>query len=153
MNWEPQYNLVSVQFEKSLNSIRKVLTANKIYVINSINSNKSLKWWVNYHIIWKTTRDFYNYRLELVFLETNNQFFSNDSLYSQPTPASSTSVGSGSRSPSKMASARSGGSGGSGLKQRKTTSTTTTAARNRTTGTGTGGMWRFYTDDSPGIKV
>lgn len=31
--------------------------------------------------------------------------------------------------------------------------TPTTAARNRTTGTNSGGMWRFYTDDSPGIKV
>jgi hypothetical protein len=27
------------------------------------------------------------------------------------------------------------------------------AARSRTTGAGSGGMWRFYTDDSPGIKV
>jgi len=34
---------------------------------------------------------------------------------------------------------------------RKTTSST--AARSRTTGAGSGGMWRFYTDDSPGIKV
>lgn len=65
-------------------------------------------------------------------------------------PASSTSVGSGTRSPSKLSAPRSS-AGGSNLKQRKTT--TTTAARNRTTGTGSGGMWRFYTDDSPGIKV
>lgn len=69
----------------------------------------------------------------------------------QPAPASSTSVGSGTRSPSKLASSRPS-AGGSNLKQRKTT-TTTTAARNRTTGTGSGGMWRFYTDDSPGYKV
>ncbi|KFB40856.1 AGAP011504-PA-like protein [Anopheles sinensis] len=70
-----------------------------------------------------------------------------------PAPASSTSVGSGSRSPSKPTSApRAAAGGSSNLKQRKTT-TTTTAARNRTTGTGSGGMWRFYTDDSPGIKV
>lgn len=67
-------------------------------------------------------------------------------------PASSTSVGSGSRSPTKMSAPRSGGAGGSNLKQRKTTNSTT-AARSRTTGAGTGGMWRFYTDDSPGIKV
>jgi len=66
-----------------------------------------------------------------------------------PAPASSTSVGSGTRSPTKLAARSS--AGGSNLKQRKTT--TTTAARNRTTGTGSGGMWRFYTDDSPGIKV
>ncbi|TMW49780.1 hypothetical protein DOY81_005137, partial [Sarcophaga bullata] len=71
-----------------------------------------------------------------------------------PAPASSTSVGSGTRSPSKLSSARSSGTGGgSYLKQRKTTSSSTTAARSRTTGgAGTGGMWRFYTDDSPGIK-
>ncbi|KAI8120023.1 hypothetical protein FF38_00764 [Lucilia cuprina] len=70
-----------------------------------------------------------------------------------PAPASSTSVGSGTRSPSKLSAPRSAGAGGSNLKQRKTTSSTT-AARSRTTGgAGTGGMWRFYTDDSPGIKV
>ncbi|XP_052862513.1 protein transport protein Sec61 subunit beta [Anopheles bellator] len=69
-----------------------------------------------------------------------------------PTPASATSVGSGSRSPSKPTAPRAAAGGASNLKQRKTT-TTTTAARNRTTGTGSGGMWRFYTDDSPGIKV
>lgn len=51
-----------------------------------------------------------------------------------------------------MAVPRSGAGGQSNVKQRKTT-TTTTAARNRNTGAGTGGMWRFYTDDSPGIKV
>lgn len=46
--------------------------------------------------------------------------------------------------------------GGSQLKQRKTTSSSTnssSAARARGTGAGSGGMWRFYTDDSPGIKV
>jgi len=70
-----------------------------------------------------------------------------------PAPASSTNVGSGSRSPTKLSAPRSSGAGGSNLKQRKTT-TSTTAARSRTTGgAGTGGMWRFYTDDSPGIKV
>ncbi|XP_075168034.1 sec61 translocon subunit beta [Haematobia irritans] len=73
-----------------------------------------------------------------------------------PAPASSTSVGSGTRSPSKLSSPapRSGGAGGSNLKQRKTTSSSTTAPRSRAAGgAGTGGMWRFYTDDSPGIKV
>lgn len=35
---------------------------------------------------------------------------------------------------------------------RKTTAPTT-SVRNRNTGTSSGGMWRFYTDDSPGIKV
>lgn len=54
-----------------------------------------------------------------------------------------------------MSAARPGGAGGSNLKQRKTTSSSSsTAARSgRNTGAGTGGMWRFYTDDSPGIKV
>lgn len=67
----------------------------------------------------------------------------------QPAPASSTSVGS------KAAAPRAGGSApssGGNLKQRKTT-TTTTAPRSNRTGAGSGGMWRFYTDDSPGIKV
>lgn len=41
-------------------------------------------------------------------------------------------------------------SGGT-VRQRKTAPTT--SARNRNTGTSSGGMWRFYTDDSPGIKV
>ncbi|EDV37589.1 uncharacterized protein Dana_GF11335 [Drosophila ananassae] len=71
-----------------------------------------------------------------------------------PAPASSTSVGSGSRSPSKLSAPRSSGAGGgSTLKQRKTTSSTTAARSRAPGGAGTGGMWRFYTDDSPGIKV
>ncbi|XP_072936460.1 protein transport protein Sec61 subunit beta [Epargyreus clarus] len=68
-----------------------------------------------------------------------------------PAAPSSTSVGSGGRSPSKAAAAPRSTSGGT-VRQRKTT-TTTTAARNRATGAGSGGMWRFYTDDSPGVKV
>merc|ERR1712136_464691 len=44
-------------------------------------------------------------------------------------PASATSVGAGSRSPKSV------------------------APRSRTTGTSSGGMWKFYTDDSPGVKV
>ncbi|XP_026473811.1 protein transport protein Sec61 subunit beta-like [Ctenocephalides felis] len=66
-----------------------------------------------------------------------------------PAPASSTSVGSSSRSPSKAGVPR-GGSGGT-VKQRK--NAPATSARNHNTGTSSGGMWRFYTDDSPGIKV
>lgn len=66
-----------------------------------------------------------------------------------PAPASSTSVGSGSRSPSKAVAPRS--ATGGAARQRKTT-TTTTAPRSRNTA-GIGTMWRFYTDDSPGIKV
>ncbi|XP_066156149.1 protein transport protein Sec61 subunit beta [Euwallacea fornicatus] len=67
-----------------------------------------------------------------------------------PAPASATSVGAGGRSPTKGGAPRA--STGSTVRQRKTTTTTTTTAR-RNTGAGTGGMWRFYTDDSPGIKV
>ncbi|NP_001037632.1 protein transport protein Sec61 subunit beta [Bombyx mandarina] len=68
-----------------------------------------------------------------------------------PQSPSATSVGSGSRSPTK-ASAGPRTASGSTVRQRKST-TTTTAARNRSTGAGSGGMWRFYTDDSPGVKV
>jgi protein transport protein SEC61 subunit beta len=40
------------------------------------------------------------------------------------------------------------------LQSRKTTSSsTTTATRSRAGGTSSGGMWKFYTDDSPGVKV
>ncbi|KAL3282330.1 hypothetical protein HHI36_005517 [Cryptolaemus montrouzieri] len=66
-----------------------------------------------------------------------------------PASPSATSVGGSSRSPSKVVAPRS--STGGTVRQRKTT--TTTVPRNRNTGAGTGGMWRFYTDDSPGIKV
>ncbi|XP_046386385.1 protein transport protein Sec61 subunit beta [Ischnura elegans] len=66
-----------------------------------------------------------------------------------PAAPSSTSVGSGGRSPSKAVAPRA--ASGSTVRQRKTAPTT--SARSRATGTGSGGMWRFYTDDSPGIKV
>nr|CAG4649910.1 EOG090X0RAK [Scapholeberis mucronata]SVE94056.1 EOG090X0RAK [Scapholeberis mucronata] len=68
-------------------------------------------------------------------------------------PASATSVGAGGRSP--KASSGSGPRAGSGstVRQRKTTSSTTTASRSRAGGTSSGGMWKFYTDDSPGVKV
>ncbi|KAK7863654.1 hypothetical protein R5R35_006185 [Gryllus longicercus] len=68
-----------------------------------------------------------------------------------PAAPSSTSVGAGSRSPTKAVAPRSA-SGGS-VRQRKTTSSSSSVARNRGAGAGSGGMWRFYTDDSPGIKV
>ncbi|XP_067125588.1 protein transport protein Sec61 subunit beta [Centruroides vittatus] len=73
-----------------------------------------------------------------------------------PASASATSVGGG-RSPKAMAPRSPGGalkqSGGGGgtLKQRKTVASSSSRARN--TGATSGGMWRFYTDDSPGIKV
>jgi protein transport protein SEC61 subunit beta len=69
-----------------------------------------------------------------------------------PAPASSTSVGAGGRSPrGGGGAARPAGGGGGTVRQRKTTSTT--AARSARPSTSTGSMWRFYTDDSPGIKV
>merc|ERR1712072_500923 len=73
--------------------------------------------------------------------------------YKMPGPAASaTNVGGGGRSPS--AGSPRGGGGGGTVRQRKATaggarSTVTTRAG----GTSSGGMWRFYTDDSPGIKV
>lgn len=68
----------------------------------------------------------------------------------QPAPASSTNVGSKSAAPRGAGSAP---SSGGNLKQRKTTSSSTTAPRSNRTAGSAGGMWRFYTDDSPGIKV
>uniref|UniRef100_T1JJI9 Protein transport protein Sec61 subunit beta n=1 Tax=Strigamia maritima TaxID=126957 RepID=T1JJI9_STRMM len=66
-----------------------------------------------------------------------------------PAPASSTSVGGGGRSPSKAMAPRAGS--GSTVRQRKAAPA---SGRNRASvATSTGGMWRFYTDDSPGIKV
>eukprot|EP00794_Sanderia_malayensis_P017482 gene17482-19230_t len=61
--------------------------------------------------------------------------------------SSSTSVGSGGRSP-KAGGAPKSGSGT--VRNRKGTST---APARRTTGSSPQNMWRFYTEDSPGIKV
>ncbi|CAG0900560.1 unnamed protein product [Cyprideis torosa] len=66
-----------------------------------------------------------------------------------PSP-SSVSVGGGGRSPAKQAP-RAGA--GSTVRQRKGTAGTTTSSGPRTRAAGSGGMWRFYTDDSPGIRV
>ncbi|XP_061445499.1 protein transport protein Sec61 subunit beta [Rhineura floridana] len=65
-----------------------------------------------------------------------------------PNP-SGTSVGASSRSPSKAVAPR---AAGSTVRQRKNASCGTRSA-GRTTSAGTGGMWRFYTEDSPGLKV
>lgn len=45
-----------------------------------------------------------------------------------------------------------GGTGGT-LRNRKGGSASGTTTRTRAAGQSGGGMWRFYTDDSPGIKV
>ncbi len=72
----------------------------------------------------------------------------------QPGPAASaTSVGAGSRSP-KSGGAASPRGGGGQVRQRKAAGgARTSGAAARAGGTSSGGMWRFYTDDSPGIKV
>ena len=72
-----------------------------------------------------------------------------------PGPAASaTSVGAGSPRGGGGARSGSGGAGGQ-VRQRKAGggggAGKTTAMR--AGGTSSGGMWRFYTDDSPGIKV
>ena len=71
-----------------------------------------------------------------------------------PGPAASaTSVGAGSPRGGGGARSGSGGAGGQ-VRQRKAGGGgggKTTAMR--AGGTSSGGMWRFYTDDSPGIKV
>ncbi|XP_076351284.1 protein transport protein Sec61 subunit beta-like [Tachypleus tridentatus] len=67
-----------------------------------------------------------------------------------PASPSSTSVGGG-RSPKAMAPRS---TGGSTVKQRKSGSGGAGGGHSRGgVPAGTGGMWRFYTDDSPGIKV
>ncbi|CAD5122772.1 DgyrCDS11179 [Dimorphilus gyrociliatus] len=63
-------------------------------------------------------------------------------------PASSSATNVGSRSPSsKSMSPR---SGGSTVRQRKGASSSGAVKKPNT---GSAGMWRFYTEDSPGIKV
>ncbi|XP_053443829.1 protein transport protein Sec61 subunit beta-like [Nycticebus coucang] len=61
----------------------------------------------------------------------------------RPTPRG-TNVGSSGRSPSKAVATQ---AAGSTVWQRKNASCGTR------TSAGTGGMWRFYTEDSPGLKV
>ncbi|CAH0393086.1 unnamed protein product, partial [Bemisia tabaci] len=65
-----------------------------------------------------------------------------------PASPSSASVGAAGRSPLKSGAGPR--TAGAAVRQRKSTMTTT-AARSRNTGNG--GMWRYYTDDSPGVKV
>lgn len=65
----------------------------------------------------------------------------------QPASPSSTNVG-----PPRSATSRSTSAGT--LRQRKVTSSAGTGTVRRAPGgASSGGMWRFYTDDSPGIKV
>ena len=62
------------------------------------------------------------------------------------TASSATSVNSGGRAISKPLSPRAGG--GNAVWQRKVTS----SAPRKAAG-GSASMWRFYTEDSPGIKI
>ncbi|EDO49392.1 predicted protein [Nematostella vectensis] len=62
---------------------------------------------------------------------------------------SSTAVGAG-RSPSKAVASR--GSSGGQLRQRKAGGSTASRTT-RPTAASSSGMWRFYTEDSPGLKV
>ncbi|KAG7317840.1 hypothetical protein KOW79_018875 [Hemibagrus wyckioides] len=67
-----------------------------------------------------------------------------------PGPAASaSSVGASGRSPSKTVAPR---AAGSTVRQRKATGSGTRSAGRATASAGTGGMWRFYTEDSPGLK-
>jgi len=67
-----------------------------------------------------------------------------------PGPAASaTSVGAGSPRGGGGSSPRAGG----GVRQRAGKAPTKSGGTVRAGGTSSGGMWRFYTDDSPGIKV
>nr|3J92_1 Chain 1, nascent chain [Oryctolagus cuniculus] len=74
--------------------------------------------------------------------------FANLPLWQQNLKKEKGLFGSG-RSPSKAVAAR---AAGSTVRQRKNASCGTRSA-GRTTSAGTGGMWRFYTEDSPGLKV
>ena len=65
--------------------------------------------------------------------------------------ASSTNVGSGARSP-KAASSPKGGSG-STVRSRKGGASAGATTRRAAGSGGPQNMWRFYTEDSPGIKV
>eukprot|EP00092_Neocalanus_flemingeri_P025672 GFUD01027833.1.p2 GENE.GFUD01027833.1~~GFUD01027833.1.p2 ORF type:complete len:113 (+),score=27.59 GFUD01027833.1:47-340(+) len=68
-----------------------------------------------------------------------------------PGPAASaTNVGAG--SPRSSSARGSSGGGGGAVRQRKGAGAAKTTTV-RAGGTSSGGMWRFYTDDSPGIKV
>ena len=76
---------------------------------------------------------------------------SSESCIEMPGPAASaTNVGAG--SPRSTSSPRAGGGGAGGARQRKGAGAGRVTAT-RAGGTSSGGMWRFYTDDSPGIKV
>lgn len=66
-----------------------------------------------------------------------------------PASPSGTSVGKGDSS--KSVGPRSTSGGAPGLRQRR--SGTTTRSRPGTGGGASAGMWRFYSEDSPGLKV
>ena len=68
--------------------------------------------------------------------------------------ASSTNVGSGARSPKAGAASPKGGSGSTTRARAGKGASTSGATTRRAAGSGgPQNMWRFYTEDSPGIKV
>ena len=76
--------------------------------------------------------------------------FSDESSEMPGPAASATNVGAG--SPRSSSARGSSGGGGGAVRQRKGAGAAKTTTV-RAGGTSSGGMWRFYTDDSPGIKV
>jgi len=88
---------------------------------------------------------------QLIIQQTSFQADSFNPTIKMPGPAASaTSVGAG--SPRSTSSPRAGGGGGARQRAGKASSGTVRTGQ-RAGGTSSGGMWRFYTDDSPGIKV
>ncbi|KAJ6216481.1 hypothetical protein RDWZM_007638 [Blomia tropicalis] len=72
----------------------------------------------------------------------------------KPASPSSTSVGAGGTRAAPRTMAAGGRAGGGTVRQRKVGTSSAPSGRSRPGQSGAGGgMWRFYTDDSPGIKV
>merc|ERR1712189_12532 len=67
--------------------------------------------------------------------------------------ASSTTVGAGKSAGSGKASSPRAGAGSTTARSRKGAGTSTPTTRRAAGGGGPQNMWRFYTEDSPGIKV
>jgi protein transport protein SEC61 subunit beta len=69
-------------------------------------------------------------------------------------PASSTTVGASPRGAARPAGSKA--ASGDGLRARKAGGATATGARttrSAASNNASGGMWRFYSDDSPGVRV
>ncbi|OQV18969.1 hypothetical protein BV898_07024 [Hypsibius exemplaris] len=105
--------------------------------------------------LWYTVNDKYAFNLPL---ERSACSFPHFPLQENMAvkPASSTTVGASPRNAARPAGAKAGASGDAARGARKTGAS---SAGSRTTrsavgaGGGSGGMWRFYSEDSPGIRV